>query len=278
MTVADHCRRLARLVRFGFAVGLAAADFTWVRAHRRDAAARSRWLQHHCRRALRVLGVEVVAQGTPPAQEFVVCNHVGYLDILVLASQVPLVFVAKREVASWPVWGRLARAAGTVFVDRTRRGDVARVGQEIGALLASGSSVALFPEGTSTDGRRVLPFKSALLAPVAASHHRVTPAVIAYAVPAPFHAAEHVAWWGEMTLLPHLWQLLAIPSIEAHLAWEPPRPAAADRKHLARELQHVVAARLPALPRAHTSRRLTPIDDRRARPGEPQVVSQQRAD
>lgn len=249
MKPGEHGRRLVRLIHFSLRVACALGDFLLVPSHRRSPATRALWLQRHCRRALDALGVDVIEHGPPPDGALIVCNHVGYLDIFVLASRVPVVFVAKREVASWPIWGWLARSAGTIFIDRRRRGDVAQVGREIAAHLDSGCRIAFFPEGTSTDGSVVLRFKSALLAPVAGSGRPVVPAAIAYAVSPPFCTRTDIAWWGDMTLIPHLWQLLAIPSVEAHLGWAPTCAATADRKHLAHQLHRIVAARLATLPR-----------------------------
>jgi len=146
-------------------------------AHRSSLSAREHWLQAACRSALRALGVSWSAAGRPPATSaLIAANHLGYLDILVLAAMTPTVFVAKREVRDWPVFGWFARMAGTRFVDRERRSDVARVGDEIAPVLAAGLRVVLFLEGTSTDGRTVQPFKSSLLEPAVQARWPIIPA------------------------------------------------------------------------------------------------------
>jgi len=235
-------RATGRLLAFAWVLVSAAVALAW---HRRDLAARARWLHVACRRALRVLGVRCFAVGTASVGPgtIIVANHVGYLDILVLAATRPAVFVAKREVASWPLFGWFARGAGTRFVDRERRGDVARVAAEFAPAIAAGVSVVLFLEGTSTDGRTVKPFKSSLLAPAVAAHWVVVPAALSYGLPAGHDVAEEVCWWGDRTLLPHLLHLFTLPRIAAYVAWGAAEPAGGDRKALAARL-HAHVSRL----------------------------------
>ena len=123
-------------------------------------AARALWLQRTTRRVGRIFQLEIQSAGAIPARGLLVCNHVSYVDILVLVSLAPAVFVAKREVKSWPVMGLLAQLSGTVFIDRQRRTHVGEVNDEIQSALDDGALVVVFPEGTSSDGRTVLPFKS----------------------------------------------------------------------------------------------------------------------
>jgi 1-acyl-sn-glycerol-3-phosphate acyltransferase len=197
---------------------------------------RAGWLQRVCRRALRVLGVRACDVGCAPRGAVIVANHLGYLDILVLGALGPCVFVAKRDVRDWPVFGWFARRAGTRFVDRERRGDVARVAAEFAPVIAAGANLVLFLEGTSTDGRAVRPFKPSLLEPAVQSGWPVVPAAVAYAVPAPYSVENEVCWWGDMTLGPHLFNLAGLPRIAAYVGWGEPGAAASDRKVLAREM------------------------------------------
>src|SRR5438093_7442953 len=125
--------------------------------------ARTGWLHRWSRFACRVLGIRVTTRGSMPQSGLLVCNHISYLDVVVLSSIGRRVFVAKRDVAAWPLFGWLAHAAGTIFVDRERRLSSPVVVGLIRNAIASGSVVVLFPEGTSSDGTTVLPFKSALL-------------------------------------------------------------------------------------------------------------------
>src|SRR5262249_10787518 len=130
------------------------------------AGARARCLQRHSRRGLRVLEVGVSVNGCVPGSGLLVSNHLSYLDVLVLSSITPAIFVSKSEVKHWPVFGWMARRAGTLFIERAKRGDVARVNDEADRLLETGMLLVIFPEGTSSDGREVLPFRSSLLEPI----------------------------------------------------------------------------------------------------------------
>lgn len=239
-------RTLLRLARLAAAIEVALVASTHAR-HRRDLAGRARWLQRACRLGLRALGVRLRVKGRPPGSAIVAANHLGYLDVLVLGALAPTVFVAKREVAGWPVFGGLARLAGTRFIDRNKRADVRRVADELAAPLAAGVNVVLFLEGTSTDGATVRPFKSSLLEPAAQGRLPVVPAAITFGVPAGYSAARDVCWWGDMTLAPHLFNLASLPWIDAQVAWGGEVDAAGDRKVLARELQHRVAELLAGL-------------------------------
>jgi len=201
--------------------------------------ARARWLQRSCRRALRIFGVEVRARGPLPNTGMLVSNHLSYLDILVLSALSPAVFVAKREVKHWPVFGWLAILAGTVFVDRQRRTQVTRTAEKIEAVLQSGALLVLFPEGTSSDGRTVLPFKSSLLQPVIRSSHPVATGMIEYQLE-DGDAGEEVCYWKDMTFLPHLLNLLSKQRIQASVQYSEFRKRSPNRKDLAQELHAAV--------------------------------------
>src|SRR5881394_2413932 len=139
---------------------------------------RAQWLQQACRRVLRVLDVKIKTQGPIPLKGLLVCNHLSYLDILVISTITPAVFISKSEVKRWPVFGWFAQLSGTLFVKRTRRSDVARLNDELHQLLDTNLLVVLFPEGTSSDGSQVLPFKSSLLEPITRLDQPVTVAFI----------------------------------------------------------------------------------------------------
>ncbi len=152
----------------------------------------------------------------PPNRGLLVCNHLSYLDILVIGATTPCVFISKSDVRRWPVFGWFAAWAGTLFVRRERRTDAARMTEEIRTALSQEILVVLFPEGTSTGGTAVLPFKSALLGAVEATDHPIAPAAIAYHLD-DGDAAEEVCYWKDMTLFPHLWNLLGKRSLNAGL-------------------------------------------------------------
>lgn len=199
----------------------------------------------------RIIGLDVACRGAPsPARPTLfVCNHVSYLDVVVLGSLIPGSFVAKHEVAGWPLFGLLARLQRSLFVAR-RGAAVVREHGEIGARLAAGDNMILFPEGTSSDGTRVLPFKSALLAAAerAAGPLAVQPVSIAYprldGQPLPRRLLPAVAWYGDMTLAGHLWRLLGLGRVGAEVTFHPAVDATrfVSRKALAAHCQAAVAA------------------------------------
>ena len=110
----------------------------------------------------------------------VVANHVSWLDIFALHAVGPVRFIAKSEIARWPLIGRLVRGVGTLFIERERRHDTHRVNREVSAALAAGDIVAVFPEGTVTDGSKLLPFKGSLLQPIIDAAGHVQPVAIRY--------------------------------------------------------------------------------------------------
>jgi 1-acyl-sn-glycerol-3-phosphate acyltransferase len=214
----------------------------WARRVRGPLSAgdRAAWLQRHSQRLLRVLHVRLRADGPVPAPGFLVANHLSYLDILVLAALAPCVFVAKREVRGWPLFGWFARMAGTVFVDRERRTDAGRAVAAMRALAGQGVTVVLFPEGTSSDGRVVLPFKSALLEPLT-GEPACAVAHLRYAL-TDGDPADEVCYWRDMTLFPHLVNLLAKEVVAAELRSGQAPTRGLERKELAGALRERVAA------------------------------------
>lgn len=202
-------------------------------------------LQTWARAVLRLLGVRVRVQGAPPASPFfLVTNHLSYLDMLVLAAQSESLFVAKREIATWPLIGWLSRQMGTVFIDRTRKRDLLRVNALLSAQLAAGENLVLFPEGTTSPGATVLPFKAGLLEPVVRAGRSVAAAGLSYHTgDAARPAATALCWWGEMEFVPHLLALLRLPGCTAALVYHDAALAARDRKALARALHAAVGRR-----------------------------------
>lgn len=206
------------------------------RAGRLTQLDRSHWLQWCARRTLRIFSVRVRFVGAPPRAGLLVSNHLSYLDILVLVSLTPAVFVSKSEVKNWPVFGWFARLAGTLFVDRARRGDVTRMNSEIALALANGNVVVVFPEGTSWNGAVVLPFKSSLLEPMVGAKYPLGAAGLRYTISGGV-VAEDVCYWGEMTFFPHLLKLMTKHQVQAWVAFAAVSEPAPDRKALALQLQ-----------------------------------------
>ena len=245
---------MRKLVRFALrSVWLCAelllinADFAWLALRHSGSPplrARTLWLQRSCRRMLRMLAAGIEPEGPCPQDGLLVSNHLSYLDILVLATLTPAVFVSKSEVRHWPVFGWFAQMAGTIFLQRERRADVVRISEEIATVIRDGNLVVLFPEGTSSNGREVLPFRSSLLEPVNGQEHRLSAACISYEV-AGGSAENDACYWGDMTILPHLVKLLTKGKIRARVRFSRIERRADNRKELARQL-HTEVVRLKA--------------------------------
>ena len=195
------------------------------------------------RASLAILGCRVTVCGEPPREPFLlISNHISYVDIFLLSAFTPGRFVAKAEIGDWPVIGAMCRSADIIFVDRGRRRDVTKVGEQITAALAAGDPVILFPEGTSTPGNKVAPLKPSLLAPAAGQELNVHWAVVRYETPPDETPAFlSVAWWGDMALTPHAPDLLKLRRIDAQIEFGEGTVRSADRKVLARRLREQMA-------------------------------------
>ena len=200
------------------------------------------------------LGLQVRLHGAPVEKRggvLFVSNHIGWADIPALGSRLLASFVAKAEIDEWGVFGYLTRLQGAIFVKREDRLNVGEQTAEIGRRLAQGGRVIMFPEGTNSDGTRVLPFKSSLFAVTqgqGAPDCVIQPVTLAYTrvngMPVTRRMLPSLAWVGDMDLKPHIAEFMRLGKIRADiLVHEPVRPADfADRKALARHCQEVVAA------------------------------------
>lgn len=200
-----------------------------------------------------LLRIRVRVHGAPMRDRAVlyVSNHVSWADILVIGSVAPVAFIAKREVASWPLVGITAKIQRTVFVDRTRRHQAAEAVADIVKRLKDGVSVVLFAEGTSSDGNRVLPFRSALLGAVEeASAHAgnilIQPMSISYTglhgIPMGRQHRPLVAWYGDLDFLPHIKVFIEHGAVDAVVSYGEAVPVdiAADRKAMSKRLENSV--------------------------------------
>jgi 1-acyl-sn-glycerol-3-phosphate acyltransferase len=202
-----------------------------------------RWcMRTWARTGVKILGMRLEIEGPiPPAPCVLVSNHLGYVDILVLGACVDTRFVSKHEVRSWPVIGWGAEAVGTIFLDRASRRDIPSVNAEIQAALDAGDRVLFFPEGTSTGGDGMLPFRSSLLEPAAASGYPVFCAAVHYATrPGDPAASRAVCWWGEMPFSGHVLRLLRLSQIRARVVFHPEPHVGEGRKELAARTEKVV--------------------------------------
>jgi lyso-ornithine lipid O-acyltransferase len=228
--------------RFSWIVILAALDFIfglWLCGKSSSVSRRAQWLQCWSRRVLRNLDIRVERHGVPPAAGVLACNHLSYLDIIVLAAAQPMVFVAANEIRHWPIFGWLTRCAGTLFVRRDRKSDVAKFNDDFAAVINEGVVLGLFPEGTSSNGRQVLPFYSSLFEPAVARCWPVSAARIGYAL-REGSVENDICYWGDMTFFPHVLRLLTREQITATVVYGPALPPGLDRKEMARQLHRQV--------------------------------------
>lgn len=208
------------------------------------------WFRGCCR--LCSLRLRIIGTPYRSGPAFFAANHVSYLDIIAFGAVLDAVFVAKREVRGWPLFGLLARLVRTEFISRRAR-EAEQQTRSLAARLAAGESLIVFPEGTSTDGFCVRPFKTSLFGMTAhlpaSSDLRVQPISIAY----PRYATGKAliggleslyAWYGEMTLLPHMLGVFGLRGAEVEIRFHEPvaLDAFADRKELARYCENQVAA------------------------------------
>ena len=241
-----------------------------------------RWIPvlYH-RLACFALGMKVSTKGhlaTDKGSVLITANHASWLDIVILGQSTPLSFIAKSEVAGWPVFGYLAKLQRTIFVNRTRRSETGKVAKAIAERMAQGDAMVLFPEGTSSDGNRVLPFRSALIGAASAAMSLppksangkgkdaqgdnelgeneqeaqspapvwIQPVSIAYiglqGLPMGRQHRHMAAWYGDMDLMPHLWALLKEGALDVTLSYGEPIlfDQTANRKQIALQAEQQV--------------------------------------
>lgn len=196
------------------------------------------------RAVARLLGIEIRITGTPPQAPFLlVANHLSYIDILTLMSELDCIFVAKAELAGWPILGLLARSTGTIFVERGRKSQIPAVLEACSRAIEAGNGLVFFPEGTSSRGATVLPFKASLFEVALRTRLPVHTASLHYEVPSGASPAWlSVAWWGDMTFADHFMRLLTIPRIRARISFGAAAIDGVDRKALADETHRAVTA------------------------------------
>lgn len=204
---------------------------------------KAEWQKRQARRMLRALETKVTVTGTFPSVGLVVCNHLGYLDTIIIGSQAPLVFVAKSDTRNWPIMGRIIKSAGCILADRSRRTSAAETSQQMLHVMESDLPVVFFPEGTSSDGSRVLPFKPTLLQTALDTRKPITPAAISYQATSG-DLKNDVCYWGDHTFATHLFRLAKIQNLTAHLIIGMAPPLPADRKAAARALHAEVSVLL----------------------------------
>lgn len=200
-------------------------------------------------RLLRILAVQTRIDGeieTRGGNVMVVANHISWLDIFVLNAVHPVAFVAKSELERWPVLAQMIRGAGTVFIERDRRRDARRVNHLMARLLAGGEVVAIFPEGTTTEGFEVLPFKSSLLQPIVEAEGHVQPVAIRYRAVDGKHSLA-AAYVGDTSFASSFWRVCGERALVVELTASAALPARnGHRRELARAAEAAIRTVLAA--------------------------------
>jgi lyso-ornithine lipid O-acyltransferase len=229
-------------------------------------------LYHRILCALIGVRIREVGRRSTASPLLILSNHVSWLDICVITALAPVVFVAKSEVAGWPVFGWLARLQRTIFINRQARHQTGAATREIADRLLGGDAVVLFAEGTSSDGIRVLPFRSSLVGAVrhalgTGTHHThvtVQPMSLAYVgyggVPMGRALRERIAWYGDAELIPHLLRVLSSGAVDVTVSWGDATAydMGTDRKVMAREAEKSVRRMTTAALRATPPGRAIP--------------------
>lgn len=219
---------------------------------------RAEWLHEFCARAMKGMGIPVSMKGEFPKCGAVISNHLSYLDIVVLASLHPCVFVAKTEIATMPVLGWMTTNSGTVYVERGRGGSAIRASSAMKDAVDDGLPVVFFPEGTTSNGEKLLKFHSGLLGQALMAKIPITAAFLSYSLlegNAPQITVAEDVCWGERPLLQHIWGFLGLRGVHVEVRFgEGPiafSSKALHRKAAAVEAQAALAALGDGLPVEH---------------------------
>lgn len=206
-------------------------------------AEREAHVQAWARRMLAVLGVALEVRGEPPAQGpmMLVANHISWLDILVMHAARYCRFVSKADVKRWPIIGTLATGAGTIYIERESRRDALRVVHHIAENLRRGEVVAVFPEGTTSDGVNLLPFHANVIQAAVSAHARVQPVALRFIDSKTRETSLTPCYIGDDTLVGSVWKTLTGPPVTAVVTWGEPQDAnGRDRRAWAGDLRSAV--------------------------------------
>ena len=220
------------------------------RSKRRHIRMSARLLHYWASCAVWALGIKTRVKGRPAGRDngrpvFFTSNHMGYMDIVILASVFPFTFISKKEAGDWPLLGPLIRSAGTLFVDRADRAGTAAFAETTSRYMGDGADIMVFPEGTSTNGEQVLPFKSSLFVVPVKTGAMVQPVTVNYlswgGETFSKKIRDNICWYGDMTLAPHLWNLLSRRGLRVEITFGPVIEPDSNRKTLALEAHERVA-------------------------------------
>jgi len=216
---------------------------------KRAMAEREEWVQAWAARMLQVLGIQLELRGVPPVAGpmLLVANHISWLDILVLHAARHCRFVSKADVHHWPVIGTLANGAGTLYIERESRRDAMRVVHHMAESLRAGDILAVFPEGTTSDGRHLLPFHANLIQAAISVDAPVQPVALSFIDVASGQQSFSPCYIGDDTLVGSVWRTLSGPPIKAVVAFgEPQRCQDRSRREWAADLRSAVEELLRA--------------------------------
>ncbi|MEN3929735.1 1-acyl-sn-glycerol-3-phosphate acyltransferase [Microvirga sp. W0021] len=206
-----------------------------------------------------ILDIRIHTVGDAPGSTptLIISNHVSWLDIVVISSLQPLSFIAKSEIANWPIFGFLAKMQNSIFIDRQRKRATAETNSEIADRLSNGDAIVLFAEGTTGDGVRLLPFRSSLIGAAHAAmlddtkkqtapRVQIKPLAISYqkrnGLPLTRRDRPKIAWYGDMDLAPHLWAFLCEGSLDVTVFWGDAIPLGSDfdRKAITSDVERTI--------------------------------------
>lgn len=234
-------RAYRRAMALGWALAMCLFSFGFARLHGRfTMERRAHWVQGCCRRVIAGLGIRYRVQGCPPTRGLLVSNHLSYLDIIIYGALQPCFFVAKAEIDRWPYFGMMARAGGTLFIDRSSWASAETVTDQITERIRGAVPVLFFPEGTSTDGSQLLRFHSRFFGPAAVAGMPVTAAAIRYVIEDGTPEQE-LCWFGDAAFLPHLWKALGTAGFVAKVHFGEPH-VYSDRRTAAAATRTEIAA------------------------------------
>jgi len=204
------------------------------------------WLHNFCARVIAGFGITITAEGAMPARGALISDHLSYLDIIVYAALEPVVFFAKAELEHAPIIGKMATAAGTVYVERGAGGSAMRARAGLISAADLGVPVLFFPEGTTTNGTHLLPFHSGLLGETMAAEEPITVAHIHYTLDQDngpgVSVEDDVCYWGDTTLLQSIFRFLRVKGAHAWVRIAP-APIAFSPEALANRRVAAVEAR-----------------------------------
>jgi 1-acyl-sn-glycerol-3-phosphate acyltransferase len=241
MSSGIRARALVRLVAFAIGSWLVVARAilgvlsAFPQRWPRTAPHNSRW----ARLGQRCLGITVRRVGElPPPGSLVVSNHYGYADVVTIGGLFPVVFAARHDMRRWPLFGALAASGATIFINRQLKRAGARGVAQVAAALAVGATVLAFPEGTSTDGTELLPFRSGIFQAAVDARSPVVPAAVRYVelddMPVTVENLDVVGWFRGEAVLGHMLRMASHRSVLAEVRFgEPLLPPHANRRVLA---------------------------------------------